>query len=414
MRIVSLKSCKGSLLNFFIFIFSALFTAFLIFSASFILFEIKPEFFKKVTIFSKLKYFSHNSAYIPDISLGFRRRSFLRHDAVVGSEFINHPVLGFHAKPVVYSASFDKDGFRPSSGTSPWKLAIIGDSFIEAGEHDDDTLSARINELSGWSVLNRGTSNWGPAQYMEVFKQQILAEKPVRVIMAFFEGNDIRDIGAYRDWLNRGRSGRYAYYGTSLFERFSYAFTDLLKAFKLLFHERVRVPVAKARGRYIDVAIRQSVDVKIPGSHFKDIFVYHSELRPVADLLSDSDWKYLRSLLNEFVLLSKSNGIKPYLLFVPNKQHIYAPLTTSASGVEWLNKKVSVLANLSNTENAIKQLSKELNLPLISLTPLFQQEALMGNRPFYIFDSHWNSHGRKVAAKFVVDKLSTDVTEESP
>jgi hypothetical protein len=53
----------------------------------------------------------------------------------------------------------------------------------------------------------------------------------------------------------------------------------------------------------------------------------------------------------------------------------------------------------------VELLALENNIDFLDLTKSFKQHSQRGKRLYYLFDSHWNSMGRKVAAEDVTKFL---------
>lgn len=90
---------------------------------------------------------------------------------------------------------------RTDKPANTFRIAVLGDSFIEAIEVDRrDTLPAVLERrLSGCGalnaqrveVLNFGVRSFGPAQELLLLKERVLQYQPDIVLLAFYPGNDV-------------------------------------------------------------------------------------------------------------------------------------------------------------------------------------------------------------------------------
>ena len=77
------------------------------------------------------------------------------------------------------------------------------------------------------------------------------------------------------------------------------------------------------------------------------------------------------------------------------------------SGEHWLKIRDQQIAAKNNTESAFKQIANELNIDLISLTPVLEEAAQDGELLYYPLDPHWNAEGTEIAASFVAESLKS-------
>jgi hypothetical protein len=99
-------------------------------------------------------------------------------------------------------------GFRGSNWpqqppTNTFRIAVIGDSFVESASLPDEySLSALIeNRLSGCfafkdrhvEALNFGVSGYGTAQEYVLLQRQVVLFNPNLVLLVFYVGNDVSD-----------------------------------------------------------------------------------------------------------------------------------------------------------------------------------------------------------------------------
>jgi len=92
---------------------------------------------------------------------------------------------------------------RPSKPEGTLRIAVLGDSFIEAFQvSDDQTFCAVLEreliactplEQRSVEVLNFGVSGYGTAQELLMLRHHVWQYEPDIVVLAFFAGNDLRN-----------------------------------------------------------------------------------------------------------------------------------------------------------------------------------------------------------------------------
>ena len=97
--------------------------------------------------------------------------------------------------------------------------------------------------------------------------------------------------------------------------------------------------------------------------------------------------------------------IVPTILFIPTDTHVYAKYSTQESGEGWLQIRGQQIERQEIIEQSMAQLSNELQIALVSLYPVFDTQARSGRLLYDPMDSHWNSEGREVAARYMAESL---------
>jgi len=122
-----------------------------------------------------------------------------------------HPVLGWVGRPNVdvWRRQLDylvrirtsSRGFRDvehalEKPTNVKRVVVLGDSFMEATQTSLETSFSRVLEAKlgpGFEVINLGMSGYGTLQERLLLEEIGLAYDPDVVLLAFFNGNDVRD-----------------------------------------------------------------------------------------------------------------------------------------------------------------------------------------------------------------------------
>ncbi len=102
--------------------------------------------------------------------------------------------------------AFAKATAEPAKPPGSFRVAVLGDSFIEAFQvPDEQTFCARLESglqdcsaLAGRQVevLNFGVSGYGTAQELLMLRHYVWQYQPDLVLLAFFPGNDLRNNSA--------------------------------------------------------------------------------------------------------------------------------------------------------------------------------------------------------------------------
>jgi hypothetical protein len=381
----------------------AAFGSFLVLATSlltFASFELFPALLDRAPLWS-IRYFAIKS-YVPDPTLVVRyRRTGYREEKSSFRGDLHRPFLGVEAPAIHQSRSYDARGFRVGSSQPPFEIVVIGDSYVEAGETDADTLAELLKTSSGRSVLNLGRSFYGPYQYVEVLKRYALPEAPKVALFCFFSGNDAADVREYERWL---RERRYYFFEDLSRRHFAQRYWMALSDSANLARKGVAKgleALSRPRGEiHPELAIlrlgARSVTVRM---------AYWDHALPVDEMLERRPWVTLQMLLAEFQRVCARDGITPIVVFIPTKAQIYAPYVTPESGEQVLRKLSTQLRFGRSAAQGLARIAAELGLRLIDLTPRFERLAAEGRLLYHPFDTHWNREGREAAAELIAEEL---------
>ncbi|MBI3316518.1 MAG: hypothetical protein HYZ85_00745 [Candidatus Omnitrophica bacterium] len=371
--------------GFFLFLFSFFLFTFALFS----IFEGFPSLAEKLRLES-IHYYRLKERYVPDPVLIFRRKPNYHYQGFfVGDHY--GLFSDRKTKHIPYEARFDENGLRNASGHNAPHIGLIGDSFLEFGMDEADTLAKRLEKLTGLSVKNYGMEWYGPFQYLESFKRYVLPDRPQTVFILFFEGNDLRDMTHYLNWRAGGDYYHFNLTRKNLLERYLITLKDTGLYFLKLFL------------RSVDP---RRVHILLPeGSEFNTILSYSVDLRPAEQIESSAEGRALKGILQEFKASAEKNGIDLVVVYIPTTAHIYAPYASSKSHVEWLSLQPEWIQNKSNQEACVRKMVEDSGMDWLSLTPAFEKAAASGSLLYYPTDTHWNEEGRKITASLLADHL---------
>ena len=389
---------------------SLLFLVYLLFVTTFALFslfEFFPHLLNSINLQS-IRYYAQAAEYSADPTLVFVPR--LGHRVVHVDEFrggLYSPRFGVEVPSMPYHASYTDTGFRTNSSTPPFDILLIGDSFIEVGESDDSTLSELLKQESGLSTLNLGRGWYGPPQYLEVFKRYGLGTKAHYAILAFFSGNDAEDTRQYMRWQRGGKGGNYYSFvvgRTNFFRRYLTAFRDTFGVIqdwgKRYFERELETPTlavasgAMAKETHPDVGL-----IRLNGHRVPMYFNYWNPHATSAQLLASEEWNSIRAVIGRFRALALEEMMIPIIVFIPTKVEVYGARFDQQSGSRFVSRIQEQIQFEMNTSSALEAVCQEQKVHLVNLLPVFQALAGEGNVLYYPFDTHWNSTGRRAAAK---------------
>jgi hypothetical protein len=146
------------------------------------------------------------------------------------------------------------------------------------------------------------------------------------------------------------------------------------------------------------------------GATHKIKFVETLDIRSSKEMLASKEWQQLKGVLANARETCEKNGISLVVMYFPAAAHVYAQYSTEQSGQNWLKIRDQQIQAKTNTEKAMTQVAQELNIELISLSPVLEDAAKQGKLLYYPLDPHWNAEGTEIAASFVAESLKAKST----
>jgi hypothetical protein len=377
---------------------SVLLTLFVLFS----LLEAFPSLLDKLSLDS-LRYYSQKREYRPDKDLVFVPRNMKAHKST--SIFIGDLYREeYGVKPTVdYLASYGANGFRTNSSQAPYDVVLIGDSYLEIGESDIQTLSEQLKAYSGLHTCNLGRSWYGPYQYVKVFQLYAVDLRPRFALFCFFSGNDIEDIQQYENWLSGGDYYEFVL-SPSYLGRFKAVLSDLKKS--ALNNIGLRKIITSVRMYWHKEKVHPNLGIVRLGEEEMVMgFWYWNPTGTPEELINKHEWTVLSTLLADFKAICFRHEITPVVVYIPHKMEVHAELISAKSGRTVRNRLAKQLVSNDNSVTAFRRITAELDIDLVDLTPVFREAAQKGALLYYPFDTHWNPRGRQMAAQFIAGKL---------
>lgn len=311
--------------------------------------------------------------------------------------------LGFARKPgiswtgafpntdrVVYYRT-DENGFRNPNGVDRADVVFIGDSFTEgATVEEHETFVRRAGAASGLSVVNLGRGAYGPQQELIVLKRHGLAYSPRVVVWQLFEGNDLEDARAFREWQENS-------------ERESVPFTE-----RYFDNSLFAAWIPKVR--------RLSPEVPLVRLNYTDKVEIQTTLRyrydPEAPSKNPMGWAETTKTIEQGYRLCEEKGIKLLVVLVPAMVRVMEPYLTFEQ-IE--HRRHYLPGDVDGRRNdfsaGLAEFCEELGCSFIDAYSALRQAAEANNRRLYILvDEHLDVRGNEVVAQAIAEWLRAHST----
>lgn len=304
----------------------------------------------------------------------------------------------------------DANGFRNSPPEKDsYGIVALGDSFTRASGVAIP-WPQKLAEYSGIDVLNLADVGFGPQDELNVFRQYGLKKKPAWVIMAYFEGNDLYDAGAYEQ-ANPFISLRFG----------KYLLDQSIETWSARKSGEARTEVVPNHRYPITITIDENeLDMVFFSSYISWLSLSREEIA------ESQNYLLVRGTILEVQELSAAAGANFLLVYVPSKPHVYLPylndpeltarVFTKVQAIEMDNAGFLQFTNNAVTPDLVNQhmdsqaillaeFTAEQNINFLDLTPSFQKEAGEGAELFYLFDTHWNQLGHDLASQTIYNHI---------
>jgi len=294
------------------------------------------------------------------------------YDGMIG-QYICLPSIA----PVSYNLRYDQHGFRNDQDLETADIAVIGDSFVEGvGIDSSGILTTVLHSLEGRTVVNLGSSGYGPQQELVVLKRYATKFRPKTIVWMFYEGNDLHDVRAYEQGL------------AGLHEELRYSERAFITNALLTVMRRWRgcVPdenLKKRYGKIVDKEGRQRT-IYFP----EDTRPLHGDRLAALHTAS--------SVLAAAYQHSREEGIRLVLVFAPEHYRVYNGLSTLVEVSEEV-KWWSVNDFPERLRTVVKSISPDFEY--FDLTPTLRMEAAKGTSLYISNDTHWTAEGHKIVAE---------------
>ena len=308
-----------------------------------------------------------------------------------------------------YLRYYDEAGFRlPEKRADFYPIIALGDSFTEGGTVSWIDVTA---EQLDTPVRNLGWRGFGPVEEALIM-EQYGSDQHEWVLIAYFEGND----------LSNARS----------------AYTNLQNGTLNIERER-HFEGAPGTSTSPPPVLDDDDNYLYPLLHFVGETPY--DIAYISDYLwwLNGTEDVYRQSQNVQVAQESFQKIKNLagdacvaLVYIPTKEHIYFQYSYAEGNRRyvlengfslqldsdgWLDFQdeytpqtyETVVANLNNQRNVMREVAQALGLHFIDLTPAFQDQVMDGHLLYYPYDSHWSHEGHTLAgetgAEYIADQV---------
>jgi hypothetical protein len=293
---------------------------------------------------------------------------------------------------------YDSRGFRNPESLIDWQIAVVGDSFVEAGNLPyEQMFTTRLARILGVTVKNLGVSHTGPLTQVRYLREFGVAPGTRHAVLVFFEGNDPRDVVREHHALRRfARTGLRPY-------RTVPKQTSFLRALWSLFSRSEEVGDRSPEPRLYRNATFRSQDGEI------DVSVGFApagrkDLPPGTDAI-------LESAVAAWAREARAFGLTPWLAYMPGKRRaLHESLTFLGNAetgvVNWVP---------GDLPNLLREMCAGHEVRFIDFTPALAAASARGILTFNpIVDSHLNAAGDEVVAETLAEQMSEIVSGAQP
>jgi len=311
------------------------------------------------------------------------------------------------------------------------RIAVVGDSFIEAFQVDKSNAVGSVMELwlnnncdsisndYTFEVLSFGASGWGTSQMYLTIRDEVILYKPDYVVLAFFPGNDLKN-NIYELELNPYRPYFELKNDDLVLSRSPIIESNLKREIYRFVRDNLII-VQLIRESIVNIYWQTSLEDKIKETHsnIESMNDYEKKLK----LIEDATWG--NSLDSNFVInaweLLESMLLKTSKDLAIHNSELITLIVSRAEIVDYEEDYVGKVAksnNISNIfypEDRLENFGKQNNIPIISISRYmsdFNWSKKIGVTKFHGFKSsdslgtgHWNENGHKFTGEIVGEKI---------
>lgn len=339
---------------------------------------------------------------------------FLPHNPFVPNRYLGWlhlPHETFRYRSLEFDVTFqtNNEGFRSSkpflaSSDTLHTIAILGDSFVESTQVTEPQTFPILVEKSlqkdfhqkAFQVQNYGVSGFGMPHYLQTYSHFARAKKPRFVFISFLDMNDLTD--ALPENMSHNPIAPAYQYGED-------GRIIAIKQYNISAKKPLLSPDSWLRKLYLYSFAKSFFTKPLEetgtwGKLPRGIEIYEQEWNPRIQ----TAWQHHVWAFRKLVSTIKSEGGKPVL--------IYMPSTWSSSDLIWQEIQANYKGNTTlirnRVQDAMQQLAQEMKLPILDLSPVFQQAYQKNHMPHYPKDGHLNVLGHQLVAKEMLNYLKTD------
>jgi hypothetical protein len=322
----------------------------------------------------------------------------------------------------------DENGFRNNPPLlAAYDVVVLGDSYTVGPEVQEPwpVLLAQRTNLNTLNLAMPGFSSQAEAAALRLYG---LPRSPKLVILAYFEGNDLRDAAVYEWARAQGMSLPEYFRSETSWDRSLVVLTwARLSAVRLV--RWLGIPGLAENNRPPAVPVyplELTLNDRLLRLNFLDGYVAMLSTTH-EEIVASQNYVLATTALLQARNAAENSGARFILLFVPSKAHVYLPLasaeqieriTTTGSRVALDESGFLVvrddgrgpdaatfLAHVDDQALAIEEWAEANGIEFVNLTPRFQAEAAQGQELYLSLGTHWNEQGHQLAAGVVAGYL---------
>ncbi|HZS12497.1 MAG TPA: GDSL-type esterase/lipase family protein [Nitrospirales bacterium] len=277
-----------------------------------------------------------------------------------------------------YELRYDRNGFRNDPELSSARVAVVGDSYVEAPYAPvSDIFTTRLAERLAAPVANLGMSGYGPQQELATLRRFALALNPQTIVWVFFEGNDLQDTLRYNKLHDN-----WALHSGARFSDRSFTY-NALKVTAGMLHSCTPAP------EYIK---RYAI---VPDGRGGQVRMYFGEEPARLDARDLEALRQTGNALQAAHELTRQHGARLIVAFAPIAYRVYRDVGSFEESSSKLRSWT--LNNLpERLERVVHDISPDI--AYLDLTPALTDAARAGALVYLPDDTHWSSEGHDVVA----------------
>jgi hypothetical protein len=343
-------------------------------------------------------------------------------DTYVRIPLAAHDVVGFTRLPNssasfentcyrVTDIKFNSRGFRDKEfhDDNKFKIAILGDSFMEAIEVPVDLDTASIlSKLLDCRTLNTGINSYGTTHELSVYKNFLKPLHPQVVLLFFYPGNDVKDNSCELTRLHHepisGPCGHI--FDDKVFWETRFDQDDNVRGdsdLKLFLRQNCRLCLLGYRVLKFEIWHKYK-DGEMPFLHN----TFRAELPDSLKKPWEEGWKITAEAIRQLNSEVKSAGGKLFIITVPDYFAVVPDWKKSFRKATGLNEPPKDLDPLL-AEKRLEALGKQDGIEVLNLAPYFNDYRsrfdLKDPYFWYVCDAHWSPLGHFLAANWVAKML---------
>ena len=352
----------------------------------------------------------------------------------------SYPVIGHKLLPNL-NGVWSREGFsRVKTNSMGWndyernvvkplntiRIAIVGDSFIEALQVDKSKAVGQITELwleencnnfdtlnPNFEVLSFGVSGWGTSQMYLAILNEVLLFDPDYILFAFFPGNDIKnniyevELNPHKPYFEINDQGELFLSRAPLLDNSIKKYLYRFVRDRSILVQVMREPIVK-----IFASNKNIVKEKNLKSNIKDEYQKKLELIEGSSWGKNLDSKIVQDSwrLTEELLLKTSQDIKSHnsemLILIVSRGEV---VDFERDYVLEFWAKDQQIKNIFYSEERIENFGFKNDIPVISISremSVFNWGKKFGTTKFHGFGDqlghgHWNEKGHDFVGKVV-------------